>query len=86
MSDNNNEKLTIDELGYVEEMRRRLDLDPEDTSCDADIVSMSPMQRVRLIAGWYHGSGSWADTWKEYFESQGIWLTTNPDADGVIND
>ena len=80
------EKLKIGELGYVEEMRQRLGLDKNDVSNDQKLENMEPMSRVWLIAGWFLGSGSWADTFKEYFESQGLFLTTNPDADGVIFD
>lgn len=79
-------KLTIEELGYVEEMRQRLGLDENDTSADVRLEKMHPMRRVRLLAGWYLGDPYWADTFKGYFESQGIYLTTNPDSDGVIGD
>lgn len=79
-----NRMLTIDELGYVEEMRQRLGLDPDDTSRDKEIESMSPMDRIRLLAGWFHGDSDWAGEWKHYFESQGLYLTTNPEADGVL--
>ena len=80
------EKLTIDDLGYVEEMRKRLGRKEDDSSIDSHILSMEPLQRVGLIAGWYHGYDSWAKTYKGYFESQGLYLTTNPEADGVIFD
>ena len=71
-------------MAYVEAMRQRLGLKKDDTSKDKSIEEMEPMERVRLIVGWYHGNRLWADTYKEYFESQGIYLTTNPDADGII--
>lgn len=79
------EKLEIDDLGYVEEMRQRLGLSKDDTSRDCDILEMSPIDRVALIAGWYAGSEQWVDTWRSYFESQGLYLTTNPEADGVLD-
>jgi hypothetical protein len=44
--------LTIEDLGYVEEMRQRLGNEPDDTSDDERILSMSPMRRVELLAGW----------------------------------
>jgi len=78
------EKMKIDEMGYVEEMRQRLGLAPNDTSMDAKIEFMPPMQRVGLITGWEHGSESWAETYREYFESQGLYLTTDPNANGVL--
>jgi hypothetical protein len=77
-------KLTIEDLGYVEEMRERLGLEPDDTSSDDEIVSMSPLKRVELLAGWHLGDPSWTETFKYWCESQGIYWTTNPDADGVI--
>lgn len=78
--------MDIEDLGYVEEMRQRLGLEPNDFSRDGDILSMSPMRRVALIAGWYHGDEGWAEIWKNYFESQGIYLTTNPNTEGRIED
>jgi hypothetical protein len=77
-------KPTIEELGYVDEMRQRLGLEAGDTSCDEEIVAMSPMERVGLIAGWFLGDNGWADTFKDYFESQGLYLTTNADDPNVI--
>jgi hypothetical protein len=77
-------KLTIEEIGYVEQIRARLGLGYDDVSLDEEIENMKPMERVRLLAGWVLGSESWADTFKGYFESQGLYLTTNPGADGVL--
>jgi hypothetical protein len=73
-------KLTIEEIGYVDEIRARL----EYNSSDKEIENMEPMERVRLLAGWFLGYESWTDTFKGYFESQGLYLTTNPEADGVL--
>ena len=78
------EKMTVEEMGYVENMRQRMGLEKDDTSQDKAIEAMEPFERVRLIAGWFHGNGLWADTYKEYFESQGIYLTTDPEASGII--
>lgn len=77
-------KLTIDEIGYLEEIRKRMGFNENDKSMDKDIEEMTPMERSRLVIGWYLGDGSWADTCKQYFESQGLYLTTNPEADGII--
>lgn len=85
-SDMGDSDMKIDDLGYVEEMRQRLGHDAEDTSCDNLILNMTPIARVRLIAGWYLGGPDWAEEFKSYFESQGLYLTTNPEADGVIRD
>ncbi len=77
-------KPTIDELGYVEQMRQRLGLNFDDTSRDREIEDMDPFQRVQLIVGWLHGDPAWADEYKSYFESQGIYLTTDPEANGIF--
>lgn len=76
--------MKIEEIAYVEEMRQRLGLEKDDTRKDKYIESLDQFQRVGLIVGWFHGSESWASKYKEYFESQGIYLTTNADADGII--
>ena len=78
--------MELDDIGYIEDIRQRMGLEEDDKSRDVEILAMTPMERVRLIVGWNHGDGSWADTYKEYFESQGLYFTTNPEADGVIHD
>ena len=71
----------IAELPYIDSMRQRLGLKPNDSSKDAYIGSLSLFERVRLIAGWEHGDEGWPDTWRDYFESQGLYLTTDPEAE-----
>lgn len=66
--------MNIDELGYVEEMRKRLGLEEDDTTLDPRIEQMTPLKRVGLIAGWYLGDASWASTFKEWCESQNMIL------------
>lgn len=77
-------KLTIDEIGFLDEIKQRLEIELDDTSMDSEIENLSSLQRVRLIAGWELGDESWADTFKEYFESQCLWLTTNSDDPNII--
>jgi hypothetical protein len=84
MGRNDMENMTVAEMGYVEEIRQRLGLERDDTSRDGEIERMSPIQRAGLVVGWFHGSESWARQYKEYFESQGIYLTTNADDPEVI--
>jgi len=74
----------INDLGYIEEIRQRIGLDKDDTSQDDIILEATPFRRVQLIAGWYLGSEDWANTFKEYCESQGIYWTTTPDTEGQI--
>lgn len=76
--------MTIDEIGYVEELRQRLGLAGDDDSKDSMIERMEPFQRVRMIAGWYLGDSNWGDTFKDYCESQGVYLTIDADANGII--
>lgn len=76
--------MKIDELGYVEEMRQRLGLEKDDQSADEEILSAKPLDRVSLIAGWYLGDPTWARSFKHYFESQGLYLTTDKEANGII--
>jgi hypothetical protein len=59
-------------MKYLKEMRQRLGLAKDDSSHDGEIQVMDPMERVRLIAGWFLGDGQWADIFKDYFESQGF--------------
>jgi len=77
-------KLSIDEIGHLYEIRQRLGLDEADTSKDDMILKMDPLRRVAKIAGWYLGDEEWAYTFKRWCESQGLYMTKNPDADGVI--
>ena len=76
--------MNIEELGYIEEMRQRLGGNADDPTFDCDILIRSPLARVRLIAGWFLGDEEWADTFKDYFESQGLFLTTNENDEGII--
>lgn len=77
-------KLTIDDIGYLKEIRQSLELDENDSSEDCNILAMEPFHRVSLICGWYLWYDTWASEFKKYCESQGIYLTTNHDADGVF--
>lgn len=73
------------EIENIEYIRGRLGLSTDDTSEDAKITAMKPMDRVRLIAGWKLGSDEWADQFKDWFEGQGLYLTTNADDPGIID-
>lgn len=78
--------MEIDDLGYVEEMRQRLGVAADDTRKDAKLLAMKPMQRVKLISGWILGDEQWAVMFKNYFESQGLYITTDPEAKGIVTD
>lgn len=64
-----------DMLSYISAMRQRLGYDKEDASHDEEIEALPAMERVRLIAGWFHGDGTWADQYESYFRSQGLYLS-----------
>lgn len=80
----NTRKLTINDIGFVSEIRQRLGLEPEDNSKDDYILQLQPFDRVKLIVGWYIGHDNWGNTFKSFCESQGIYLTTNQNNEGVI--
>ena len=69
---------------YIKEIRQRLELHENDTSEDQRIKRMAPFRRVQLIAGWRLGDDEWSDEFKGWCESQGLYLTTDPEANGVI--
>jgi hypothetical protein len=77
--------MDIEEIGYLEELRQRLGLDPTDKQRDGYIASLPPFERVRMLCGWTLGDPSWADTMKEWLESQGLYITANPGDSGVIS-
>jgi len=79
-------ELTIEDIGHIEDIRGRLGVEDSenDTRRDNIILKMSAEDRVRAICGWHIGDESWYDTFKEYCGSQGIFLTTDPEANGIL--
>ena len=79
--------LSLDEIGYLGDIRQRFGAkDENDTSYDAYILKLSAFERLRSLCGWHLGSENWADQFKEYCESQGIYLTVDENADGILLD
>ena len=76
--------MSIEDLGYISEMRQRLGCKENETTDDDRILEMSPWNRVKLIVGWYLGDPGWADSFKGYCESQGVFLTTNASDTDII--
>lgn len=66
--------MKIDEMGYVDDMRGRLGLEDGDNSKDSLLESMDAFNRVKLIVGWNLGDGEWAETFKYWCESQGLFI------------
>lgn len=60
---------------YIEDMRRRLGLEAQDTTKDALIESMTPTQRLGLLAGWHLGYSGWDHTILNWVEDAGFKLT-----------
>lgn len=67
----------LDSVGYLDNLRKRF------TGTDLELLALSPYKRAALLFGWELGSERWADTAREYFESQGIYLTSDETADPV---
>lgn len=62
----------IEDNMYIKELRQRAGVEEDDTSMDAKIERMSPMQRVKMLAGWELGDPGWTGRFKDWFESQGF--------------
>jgi hypothetical protein len=68
----------------IKVLREYSELEEDDSSQDEMLLALPPMERMEMIAGWHLGDPSWANQFKQWFENQGLYLTTNKDADGVI--
>ena len=60
--DRSTEQGAAGQFVFIHHMRRRLGLDADDASKDAAIISMTPTQRLGLIAGWKLGYSGWEHT------------------------
>lgn len=76
--------LQWDEIGHVTAMRSWAGATESDEEYARQVISWPAMERVKLIWGWHLGDPSWALAAKEFFESQGLYLTTDPTARGVL--
>ena len=77
--------MKLDENRYLGEMRQRLGAEDEnDTRFDGELLKLSPYNRVKLIVGWELGDANWTDTIKYWFESQGLYLTTDVNNKDII--
>jgi hypothetical protein len=63
------------ERRYIQEMRQRLGLQPDDTSRDVDIEKMSPTKRLSLLTGWHLGYDGWEHTILNWVEDAGFKIT-----------
>lgn len=57
---------------YIEDMRQRLGVEPNDTSQDVRIEAMTPFQRLKLLCGWYLGDPAWASHILEWAKDSGF--------------
>ena len=57
---------------YIKDMRRRLGLNADDTSRDADLEAMSPNDRLRLLCGYHLGDPGWVDTFLAWARDAGF--------------
>lgn len=56
-------------------LRQRLDLDPKDTSRDAELNALPPMVKLRHVAAWELGDDRWADEFVTWAKDCGIKIT-----------
>lgn len=62
---------------YIKDMRGRLGLEENDTSRDAYIEGLEPIQRLRLIAGWNLGYDEWAHKIMDWVRDAGFKIKDN---------
>jgi hypothetical protein len=64
----------------LEILRQRHGLDESDTSKDAALEAMEPMDKLRAVAGWHLGDPGWAYTFIRWGKACGVILKTSDDA------
>lgn len=67
---------------YIKEMRQRLGLEENDTQRDAEIASMTPYARLRLLCGWFLGDPNWASSMLEWCNDAGFEVKPRERGDG----
>lgn len=60
---------------YIEDMRQRLGLEPDDASRDDYIESLQPIERLKMLCGWHIGDPSWAHAFIAWAEDAGFSVT-----------
>lgn len=56
----------------LKKIRQRNGLDEQDTSRDAELNAMPPLQKLRDLMGWEMGSPGWADQFITWAKDCGI--------------
>lgn len=57
---------------YIEDLRQRLGLEPDDASRDDYIAKLSPMERLKMLCGWHIGDPNWATTFLDWARDAGM--------------
>lgn len=60
---------------YIEDMRQRLGLKPDDARRDDEIEKMTPEERLELICGWHLGYRGWSRTFLNWARDAGFKIT-----------
>ncbi|MEW6343061.1 MAG: hypothetical protein AB1704_20560 [Pseudomonadota bacterium] len=55
-------------------LRQRSGLKADDASIDAELHALSPLQKLRAVAGWEIGDPAWADQFLTWAKGCGIEL------------
>lgn len=61
----------------LEKIRQRNDLEENDKSNDEKFNSMSPIKKLRDVAGWELGDPDWANQFIEWAKDCGFEITTD---------
>jgi hypothetical protein len=65
-------------LDLLQTLRQRLDLDETDPSKDAEILAMTPVEKLEELFGWTMGDDSWAYTVLDWMRECGFQFTSDP--------
>jgi len=60
---------------FIQDMRQRLGLGPDDSSRDDDIEKMTPEQRLALLCGWHLGDPHWSRSFLSWARDAGFKIT-----------
>ncbi|MGX9392521.1 hypothetical protein ACWX0K_20560 [Nitrobacteraceae bacterium UC4446_H13] len=60
---------------YIEDMRQRLGLKPDDASLDGHIEKMTAEQRLALLCGWHLGDPNWSYSFLSWARDAGFKIT-----------
>jgi len=68
---------------YKEELRKRLGLEPGDSSRDGYLANLNPLKRFKMLLGWHLGSEDYIYSITDWLSSQGLCISIDTDKIGV---